>query len=122
MTPDSRPKTQDSRPSTILVTGGLGQSMMMKQNDIIGAFQEVRAEFPFPGYMDNTLGKYTIIISQIVKEHPPKSKILSVGSGPCDLEAILSKLGYEITAIDDLNDQWHLIGKIEKGFGILQGR
>ena len=36
-------------------------------------------------------------------------KILSIGSGPCDLEAILSNLGYNITAIDDLNDSWHLI-------------
>ncbi|CAD6491679.1 MAG: Ubiquinone biosynthesis O-methyltransferase [Candidatus Argoarchaeum ethanivorans] len=46
-----------------------------------------------------------------MKEYPAGSKILSIGSGPCDFEAVLSKLGYGITAIDDLNDHWHLIGK-----------
>lgn len=82
------------------------------KNEITQAFLEMRKEFPFGGgYVDNHLNKYIIIVSQIMKEYPQESKILSIGSGPCDLEAILSKLGYDITAIDDLNDQWHLIGK-----------
>ena len=63
--------------------------------------------------MDDKLNKY-IIISQIIREYPSESKILSIGSGPCDLEAILSKLGYDITAVDDLNDHWHLIGENRK--------
>ena len=71
----------------------------------------MRKIFPFPGYMGNKLNKHTAIISEIMKESPLGSKILSIGSGPCDLEAILSKLGYNITAIDDLKDHWHLIGK-----------
>ncbi len=83
---------------------------MIKQSDIVRAFHEVRAEFPFPGYMDHNLDKYIVIISQIVKECPPRSKVLSIGSGPCDLESMLSNLGYEVTAIDDLKDHWHLIG------------
>lgn len=87
----------------------------MKHSDVIRAFQEVRLEFPFPGYMDmdDKLSKYLIIISWIMTKVPPKSKVkvLSIGSGPCDLEAILSKMGYDVTAIDDLNDHWHLIGK-----------
>ncbi|CAD6491590.1 MAG: Ubiquinone biosynthesis O-methyltransferase [Candidatus Argoarchaeum ethanivorans] len=61
--------------------------------------------------MDGNLNKYSTIASQIMKEYPAGSKILSIGSGPCDFEAVLSKLGYGITAIDDLNDHWHLIGK-----------
>ena len=84
---------------------------MVKRSDITRAFHEVRAEFPFPDYMDNNLNKYIIIISQLAKQHSPKSKVLSIGSGPCDLEAILSKLGYDITAVDDLKERWHLIGK-----------
>ena len=81
------------------------------KNQVTQAFLKVRGTFPFPEYMDNKLNKYIAIISQIMKEYPSGSKILSIGSGPCDLEAILSKLGYDITAIDDLKDQWHLIGK-----------
>lgn len=42
---------------------------------------------------------------------PEGSKILSIGAGPCDFEAILSKLGYDVTAIDDLGDQWHILGR-----------
>jgi len=79
------------------------------RNDVIQAFEEARVEFPFPGYMENKLTKYNAIVSEIM-EHFSQAKVLSIGSGPCDLEAILSKLGYDITAIDDLKDHWHLIG------------
>ena len=84
---------------------------MIQKSEIVQAFLEVRKEFPFKGYVDNVLHKYIVIVPQISKKYPIGSKILSIGSGPCDLEAILSKLGYNITAIDDLNDHWHLIGK-----------
>lgn len=83
----------------------------MNRNEITQAFLEVQKEFPFPSYMDSKLIKYIAITSQIMKEYRSGSKILSIGSGACELEAILSKLGYELTAIDDLKDHWHLIGK-----------
>ena len=86
--------------------------MKVLKTEIVQAFLEMREKFPFgEGYVSNALNKYIAITSQIMKEYPPGSKILSVGSGPCDLEAILSILGYNITAIDDLKDPWHLIGK-----------
>ena len=86
--------------------------METQTNEIARAFLEMQKEFPFgKGYVGDNLNKYIAIISQIMKEYPPGSKFLSIGSGPCDLEAILSKLDYDITAIDDLNDHWHLIGK-----------
>jgi 2-polyprenyl-3-methyl-5-hydroxy-6-metoxy-1,4-benzoquinol methylase len=47
----------------------------------------------------------------LIEKYPAGSKILSIGAGPCDFEALLSTIGYKITAIDDLKDQWHLIGK-----------
>lgn len=85
------------------------------KNAFIEAFLEVSKIFPFSGYMDNKMNKYFFILSQlIIKGYHPKSNIFSIGSGPCDLEAILSKVGYNITAIDDLKDQWHLIGKNRK--------
>lgn len=86
--------------------------MASQKYDIVQAFLEMQSEFPFgKEYVAGNLSKYITIIEQIMHEYPRGTKILSIGSGPCDLEAILSKLGYEITAIDDLNDQWHLIGK-----------
>jgi 2-polyprenyl-3-methyl-5-hydroxy-6-metoxy-1,4-benzoquinol methylase len=38
-------------------------------------------------------------------------RVLDIGCGPCDLTAILSKLGYSMTGIDDLRDSWHLMGR-----------
>jgi len=50
-------------------------------------------------------------ISKIcLKELPIHSKILDVGCGPCDLTAIIAKLGYDVVGCDDLSDSWHLIG------------
>jgi len=78
---------------------------------IYEAFLEVKKEFPFKGYMECKLRKYLVISSLILKSVPLGSKILDVGCGPCDLTAILAKLGYSLTAIDDLRDPWHLMGK-----------
>jgi len=82
----------------------------LTKEEIRKAFLEVRTAFPFPGYMDDKLNKYVLIISEIARV-PKGSEILSIGCGPCDLEAILSKLGYNVTGVDDLSDHWHLIGK-----------
>lgn len=82
------------------------------KSEITQIFLEVQKEFPFgKEYLDGSLDKYIAIALLIMRELPRGSKILFMGSGACDVEAILSKLGYNMTAIDDLNDQWHLIGK-----------
>lgn len=75
------------------------------------AFLEVKREFPFNDYMACKLPKYLVISSLILTMVPQGSKILDVGCGPCDLTAILAKLGYRMTGIDDLSDPWHLIGR-----------
>ena len=75
------------------------------------AFREIQREFPFgPEYMSGKLGRTKAVTSLIADDYPPESELLSIGCGPCDFEAVLSKLGYSITAIDDLNDQWHMLG------------
>lgn len=78
---------------------------------VVQVFLEMQKIFSFPGYIDNNLNKYITTVLKITKETPLGSKILSIGSGPCDLEAVLSRLGYKVTAIDDLEDHWHIIGR-----------
>lgn len=85
--------------------------MRVKNKRIYESFLEVSSAFPFKDYMENNYSKYETIISKIITNYPTESKILSIGSGPCDLEAIISRLNYDVTAVDDLSDQWHLIGK-----------
>ena len=81
------------------------------KDKVVQVFLEMQSIFPFPGYIDNNLNKYITIVQEIAKKTPLGSNILSIGAGPCDLEAILSKLGYNVKAIDDLEDHWHLMGQ-----------
>lgn len=85
---------------------------MTSKEEIFAKFLELKESFPFgPTYIEGRFPKYFGIASLLLEECPRPAQILSIGSGPCDLEAILSQLGYQITAVDDLKDQWHLIGK-----------
>lgn len=38
---------------------------------------------------------------------PRGGRVLDFAAGPADKTAVLSRLGYECTAFDDLNDEWH---------------
>jgi len=77
---------------------------------VIKAFLDVQKEFPFQDYMRYKLHKYVLITQIIKNEISLGSKILDVGCGPCDLAAILSKIGWDLTGVDDFGDPWHLIG------------
>lgn len=75
------------------------------------AYQQVRKTNPFPGQMDRKLGKYSEIVGEVRGVAAAGSDILSVGAGVCEVEAILSVLGYHVTAVDDLSDIWHYLGQ-----------
>ena len=77
---------------------------------IYEAFLELEKEFPFENYMKCKLPKYLAISSLVLREVRLGSKILDIGCGPCDLTAMLVRIGYDLTGIDDLRDPWHLIG------------
>ena len=89
-----------------------GFCMKHTDKEIETAFFEVQNVFPFGSeYLEGKLKRNIYIIKELEMRCPEGSKILSIGAGPCDLEAILSKLGYDVTAIDDLGDQWHILGQ-----------
>jgi len=75
------------------------------------AYQQVRMANPFPGQMDRKLGKYSEVVDEVRGVSRVGSDILSIGAGVCEVEAILSVLGYNVIAIDDLSDIWHLLGR-----------
>lgn len=86
-----------------------------KLSEIEDAFFKIKDIFPFgEEYLMGALNKTKIIASLIIKNYPDGGNILSIGAGPCYLEAILSELGYGVTAVEDLNDHWHLIGDNKK--------
>src|ERR1017187_8677363 len=77
-------------------------------NKISNAIQSVQEAFPFPGYMEHTKYACANIAATVLRHVPIGSRVLDFGSGPCDKTATLSVLKYRCSAIDDLNDDWHL--------------
>lgn len=69
----------------------------------------VESEFPFGDYMSRRYDVYENIAGHVEKSLPKGAKILDFGSGPCDKTAVLTKLGYECHAYDDLEDEWHKV-------------
>lgn len=79
------------------------------------AIQQVRKNFPFEGYMNPAEGAYLNIARTVLRWLKAPASILDFGAGPCDKTAILSVLGFECSACDDLKDHWHMItGNREK--------
>src|SRR5271168_4874315 len=72
--------------------------------------RDVIREFPFPGYMEPMLDAYDSIMENCSKLLPAGSRILDFGAGPCEKAAVLTRIGYRCTAVDDLTDDWHQIG------------
>lgn len=57
---------------------------------------------------------YLNIAQTVLRYLKPPAKILDFGAGPCDKVAILSMLGFECFACDDLKDYWHIPENREK--------
>ena len=68
-------------------------------------------KFPIKGYMTSGSKKvrrsYFNIANTVANYLQPGSKILDFGSGPCDKTAVLQLLGFDCSAYDDLQDDWH---------------
>jgi 2-polyprenyl-3-methyl-5-hydroxy-6-metoxy-1,4-benzoquinol methylase len=85
--------------------------MKLNENtvEVDNAKKKVREQFPFPGYLDNSLDIAANIASVIKKYLQPGAKILDFGSGALDKTAVIQCLGYECSAFDDLQDEWHVL-------------
>ncbi len=77
---------------------------------LAASMDEVTRKFPFPGYMEARRNAYQSIVANCTRLLSPGAKILDFGAGPCDSTAILARMGFHCTAIDDLNDEWHGLG------------
>lgn len=85
---------------------------MKEQISIDSAIQLTIDEFPFKGYMlpEKTVkGAYSNTAETVMRHLPPGSKILDFGCGACDKTGVLQHLGFQCSACDDLQDDWHKI-------------
>jgi SAM-dependent methyltransferase len=78
--------------------------------DIDKAIVNVERAFPIPGYTRQNAAAYRTLAKVALHYLSPASRILDVGSGPCDKAAVLQQLGFRCVAVDDLNDPWHQEG------------
>jgi SAM-dependent methyltransferase len=70
----------------------------------------VASAFPFEGYIEARRHAYRSIAANCTRLLAPGARILDFGAGPCDTTAVLSRMGFFCTAIDDLEDEWHALG------------
>lgn len=79
------------------------------------AIEVVRKNFPFEASMNKEKRACLNTARIVLKYLKPPAKILDFGAGPCDKAAVLSVLGFECSACDDLKEHWHMIpGNREK--------
>ncbi len=71
---------------------------------------EMRAHFPFPDKLPAGDFSYLNICQTVARYLSPGAAILDFGSGPCDKTSLLSTMGYNCSACDDLRDNWHQEG------------
>ena len=82
------------------------------------AIRCVNAEFPFKGYVnpgEAATGAHSNIAHTAIRYLEKGAKILDFGCGPCDKTAVLQLIGFNCSAYDDLQDDWHkILGNREK--------
>lgn len=74
------------------------------------ALARVTEAFPFADYFEPQLSGHITVAQTVQRFLAPGSRILDFGAGPADKTALIAALGYECTAIDDLQDEWHKRG------------
>ena len=79
------------------------------------AIRIMQEKCPFEDYINPAKGAYLNITETVMKYLEPPAKILDFGAGLCDKTAVLTVLGFDCSACDDLQDHWHkLPGNREK--------
>lgn len=86
------------------------ESIVEKPATIEEAVDWLEREFPFEGYFTVGTGSHRSIAGAVGERVPIGADILDIGCGPCDKSAVLSRLGYRVTGIDDFGDHWHRVG------------
>src|ERR1700730_7018142 len=84
--------------------------MQVSEIELQQAWDRLVTRFPFPGYLDPLRSGTEDVARTVSRYLPAGSSVLDFGAGPADKTAVLAALGYACTAMDDLNDEWHVRG------------
>lgn len=87
------------------------------------AIGQVLDAFPFPGFYRPPHDRFLEITDTLKTYKPEGARVLDFGSGVPAKAAVLARLGYECHAVDDLQDDWHLLpGMADKVLGFARDR
>jgi SAM-dependent methyltransferase len=80
-----------------------------ERRSVLEAVDAVRATFPFPGYIQEGVRQGLAEIVPRIAAHvgSRRPRLLDIGCGPMDKTAVLQRIGFECSAVDDLSDPWH---------------
>lgn len=76
---------------------------------VLQVVDEVAASFPFRGYVQEG-GRQALarIVPRIARHaRAAEPRLLDIGCGPMDRTAVMQRLGFACSAVDDLSDPWH---------------
>lgn len=74
------------------------------------ALRWLEQSLPFPGYLHLGTDAQRSVAELVKARVPAGGSVLDIGCGPCDKTAVLSRIGYRCTGIDDFGDRWHREG------------
>lgn len=75
---------------------------------LVNAWDWINREFPFKGYIPPARKtSYFVMPTAVSRRLGQSARILDFGAGSCDKTAMLSRIGYNVTAFDDLGDDWY---------------
>lgn len=95
--------------TSLLATPAAPPAQQRPRLDAAAALREVMRIIPFPTYMNRSReASCRHVASTLRRLAPPPRRVLDFGSSPADITSMLSLMGYDCSAADDLRDPWHL--------------
>src|SRR2546428_13708314 len=95
----------------------------MSRQEFSDHLRMLATEYPFAGRIRPDSGELQDIASTILRWLKPPSKLLDFGAGACVVTGLLSMLGYECSACDDLADPWaSVVNNQAKALGFARRR
>jgi 2-polyprenyl-3-methyl-5-hydroxy-6-metoxy-1,4-benzoquinol methylase len=80
--------------------------MPVGEAELQDAWNQVVDRFPFPEYIKMPRNQLDVPRT-VLRFLPPGSRVLDFGAGPADKTGLVAAVGFKVTAMDDLQDNWH---------------
>jgi len=108
--PSARPIYDGTVMTTISNHTNLQPVPPARGESLDSALRWLEASLPFEGYLHLGTDAQRSMAELVQARLSAGASVLDIGCGPCDKTAVLSRIGYRCTGIDDFRDPWHREG------------